>query len=1106
MKKIPQSPPWFRSFGLAGIFLICFLLLGAPLAEAAGFSREILPHQIASDSVEFTLSAKPTSVSLQGLVPSTGRWRNLVTRIRPKQNLHNLPVPAKWRTEQLRVVATYPAKSGKRIEISSQLDEDTHAVLFTSTANARLFSVEARAKGASAWTRVSTVAPPVTPQTIRVPLPSSVAADAQVRVMEVSGPRKLFPPLKSPLSSFMRGGPAGFAANPEVVSSYPLDSAQINASPSFDSKEGVSPTAVEESDIWKIRGKKIYFFNRLRGLQVIDASDPSDPLITGLLSMAGAGEEMYLLGAESAPAAGAILVTSLPWDANRPEATRINKIALAGDTPSLLPSLDLPGHYVESRMVGGMLHVVTTLWNSDEGPQTYLTSIDVSQNGILVQSSQKPFDLSSAAVGSTGKYLWLAGQSGGDWSRHTLFALPFKVDGSLGDPLQTVLDGRVLDKFKVGDTSDGLAVVLQNWAANWQQVTSLQTFGDATGALVPHGAVELVRGESLFATRYDRDRLYVVTFQQIDPLWIVDLSDPSKPAIKGHLEVPGYSTFIQPLGDTLVAVGRDGGKVQVSLFDVSDEANPKLAQRVDVGSGWSWSEAEWNEKAVKIMSDSGLILIPVVEMDGAARNNRVSLLDFDPVARTLSLRGTIDHDFAPRRAALMDNQVIASVSNRELLLVDASNRDNPSVIADRTLAFGCDRVAVRDGMAFMFENGGSAWSGSPRTAVLRTARTTDTESFVSEIPLPCEQVAAAEIIGDRLVVVETTAEQGRLYGFFVSDAVPGDLHQSAVSIWSLSDAGLPVLLGRTALPFDVSSDAKIHPAGDGRVVISSREQGWGYWVRPMPIALSAGAVVRDALPTAGRMSMPWMGWGGQGLRLAVADISGSAPSLRGTWELSGEEYSEFSEVYSTGELLAFSYDRREIIAAAGGTKPVLDGWSAQESRSWLQIIDLADSSAPMPWAPVQLPGQLVGVSWLQRSGGVLFARSGQRVAALGFDGENASVAAEVDAGAAVATQGSSLYVLTQDAVLEWEFSESSTGWLRRTGWNFDPSTGANSLHVFDGAVVAAAYDRAWVLREDGSVLSRVFPAGTDVARAAQSGDTLIVPAGEYGALPLKFTP
>lgn len=1090
---------------LAALTFCCSIALGSAVTDskAAGFSREIVDHQNSGDQVSFSLSARAMEVSLQGLVENSGRWKNLATRIRPRQDLNRLTVPPKWRNAQLRVVATYPAKLGKRIEIPSQTDEATHAVVFTSTANARLFSVEARAKGSSVWTRVSTVAAPDSPTSIRVALPSSVAADANVRVMEVSGARKLYPPLKTPVSSWLRGGPSVFAASSEVVSALPFASVQADVS-GAGKLNGQTPT-VQESDIWKISGKKIYFFNRLRGLQIIDASDPADPLMSETLRLVGSGEEMYLLGSDHPKAA--VLVTALPWSDSTPNATRLSRVELQGENPTLKTSLDLPGYYIESRLVGGLLQVVTASWDYTAGesrPKTFVTAVDVSQDGVLSLSNSSPtvLELSPAQVGSTGKYLWIAGDTVGDWTRHSLFAFPFKVDGSLGAPLRKILGGRILDKFKVGDTADGLAAVVQDWSGR-QQITSVETYGEQSGKLVSRGHLELVRNESLFATRFDGDRLYAVTFQQKDPLWIVDLSDPAEPDIKGHLEVPGWSSFIQPVGDTLVAVGRDGGKVQVSLFDVSDEAKPVLAKRVDVGSGWSWSEAEWNEKAVKILPEAGLILIPVVEWDGGVRKNRVSLIDFDAVAKTLSVRGTIDHDFAPRRAALMDEKLIASVSNRELLLVDASNRDIPAVKADFTIAFGVDRVVVANGTALMFEDGGS-WSGGPDTAVLRTAHTDSTDSVISQIVLPCRRVAAAEIFGDRMVVVETS-NNDMVFRALAADDTAQPQSDSALSVWSLTDATKPALLGRVNLPFDAGSEVQILPVQGGRVAVSSRDRGWNSWVRPMPVVMAAGSrAVADALPVA-RYALPWLGWGDQSLHIGVADISGDAPSVVGSWALSGNQYSGISDVYSAGDLLAFSYDRRERKNNSPSTGPAVtwpDEWSGWSNRSWLQIVDLADPSAPMPWAPVQLPGQLVGISWLQRAGGVVFARSSERIAALGFDGENASLVAEIPVNGAFAMQGASLYAATAEGVSEWNFSEQASRWQQGPGWTFQPSIGIGELHVADGAVLAGAYGQAWVLGEDGSVSASNLPAGSDLRSAVRSGNSYLVPAGEYGLVPL----
>ena len=87
---------------------------------------------------------------------------------------------------------------------------------------------------------------------------------------------------------------------------------------------------------------------------------------------------------------------------------------------------------------------------------------------------------------------------------------------------------------------------------------------------------------------------FVVTYRRVDPLFAIDLSDPTLPKLAGELDMPGYSDYLQSVGDGfLIGVGRDVGDVeysdpQVSLFNVSDLANPVLVQpgddpRGDVG-------------------------------------------------------------------------------------------------------------------------------------------------------------------------------------------------------------------------------------------------------------------------------------------------------------------------------------------------------------------------------------------------------------------------------------------------------------------------------------------------------------------------------------------
>src|SRR5207247_7921943 len=154
------------------------------------------------------------------------------------------------------------------------------------------------------------------------------------------------------------------------------------------------------------------------------------------------------------------------------------------------------------------------------------------------------------------------------------------------------------------------------------------------------GQLELGVGEQLFGTRFDGDRVYVVTFLTrtgIDPLWIVDLSDASRPRITGELEVPGFSTYLHPLGDRLVAIRPETNSTTVSLFDVADATKPDLLSRVSLGERFSWSEANFNEKAFNVLPDAGLILVP---FSGSSADNYIQAVQLVDLKRdALQARG-----------------------------------------------------------------------------------------------------------------------------------------------------------------------------------------------------------------------------------------------------------------------------------------------------------------------------------------------------------------------------------------------------------------------------------------------------------------------------------
>jgi len=103
----------------------------------------------------------------------------------------------------------------------------------------------------------------------------------------------------------------------------------------------------------------------------------------------------------------------------------------------------------------------------------------------------------------------------------------------------------------------------------------------------------LGKGERIYAVRFLGERGFVVTFRQTDPLFALDLSDPTAPKLRGQLELPGYSAYLHPVTDTLLlGIGREGTGVQASLFDVSDMAAPKRVSQLAFGNGYSPLENE----------------------------------------------------------------------------------------------------------------------------------------------------------------------------------------------------------------------------------------------------------------------------------------------------------------------------------------------------------------------------------------------------------------------------------------------------------------------------------------------------------------------------------
>lgn len=116
-------------------------------------------------------------------------------------------------------------------------------------------------------------------------------------------------------------------------------------------------------------------------------------------------------------------------------------------------------------------------------------------------------------------------------------------------------------------------------------------------------------GEDIYAVRFVGDRGYIVTFQRTDPLYVLDLSIANAPIIAGELEVPGFSSYLHPVGENyLLGIGQDADDtgqtsgVQVSLFDIRDISAPDLIAKETYGEQGSWTSALYDLRAISFLA------------------------------------------------------------------------------------------------------------------------------------------------------------------------------------------------------------------------------------------------------------------------------------------------------------------------------------------------------------------------------------------------------------------------------------------------------------------------------------------------------------------------
>lgn len=220
------------------------------------------------------------------------------------------------------------------------------------------------------------------------------------------------------------------------------------------------------------------------------------------------------------------------------------------------------------------------------------------------------------------------------------------------------VEGWLLNQFSMGEYEGYLRVATSDFQWWWepdpdQEPASRLTvlWDNGLGQLAHVGSLDgIAPGEQIYAARFMGPKGFLVTFEQIDPLFTLDLADPANPKILGELKIPGFSAYLHPIGDDhLLGVGLDATEegvptgLAVSMFDVSDMSEPKLTDKYTIthgSQGWSWSEALSDHHAFTY--HRGTLAMPAWIWDKEESFQGLLVFDADPI-EGIDLRGHVDH-------------------------------------------------------------------------------------------------------------------------------------------------------------------------------------------------------------------------------------------------------------------------------------------------------------------------------------------------------------------------------------------------------------------------------------------------------------------------------
>ena len=240
--------------------------------------------------------------------------------------------------------------------------------------------------------------------------------------------------------------------------------------------------------------------------------------------------------------------------------------------------------------------------------------------------------------------------------------------------------------FRIATTTGDIWDINENTTNNLYILNSeLKEVGKVTG---------FGKEEKIYSVRFTGDKAYVVTFKQTDPLFVIDLSEPTNPQILGELKIPGYSTYLHQYDEThLIGFGYDTKEngtqittngLKMAMFDITDLNNPKELFKATVGDKYTSSELIYNHKALLYSKEENIIAFPLTTYSGRKGVSKAAIYEID-LEKGFTLKGEIinttdDYDYTKRveRIVYVNNSYYI-LSNS---IIKVANMENLQIIKE----------------------------------------------------------------------------------------------------------------------------------------------------------------------------------------------------------------------------------------------------------------------------------------------------------------------------------------------------------------------------------------------------------------------------------------